>query len=117
MGKITFKELAEMLPYFSVENRQEKTIGEIREEFRKFIEESGFDVVEENWDADAYVSDYIDEMHPEWNTENFEWSRINYQPIEFLCMDEYNGDVCFADVNIDFYGDFEKGIGVFNVTD
>jgi len=117
MGKLSFKELIEKLKFFSVENNMEKTIEEIRDECRQFIINSGFECAEENFEPDVYVSELIDDVHPDWNTENFEWSIINYQPLEFLCIDQWTDDLCFAEMNIHFYGDFANGIGIFNVTD
>lgn len=117
MKQLTFKELVDELPYFSVENNMEKTIDDIREECREFIRNSGFECMDESFDPETDADEYLAGEHPDWNTENFEWSRINYQPLEFLCEDYYSGDINFFELNIDFYGDYDKGIGIFNVTD
>ena len=116
MEKLSFKELTKKLDFFSVENNMEKTIEDIREECRQFICESGFECAEENYNPLVYVSELIDDVHPDWDTDNFEWYRINYQPLEFLCED-MNGDIHLSELNIEFYGDYDKGIGIFNVTD
>lgn len=116
MEKLSFKELTNKLDFFYVENNMEKTIEEIKEECRKFIRENGFECADENSNSDSDVLELIEETHPDWNTDNFEWYCINYQPFEFLCKDECD-ELYFAELNIKFYGDYDKGIGVFNVTD
>jgi len=117
MKKKSFKELTIELQFFGVDNSKEKTIEDIREECRKYIRDCGYECADENYDADASVSELIKEMHPSRNTERFDWTRINYQPLEFLCEDPYSGDLMFAEMNIDFYGDYKRGRGVFNITD
>ena len=117
MEKLSFKELTSKLDFFYVENNMEKTIKDIREECRKFIRESGFECADERFSPFDYVPELIEETHPDWNTDNFKWYSINYQPLEFLCKDQYDDELYFAELNIWFYGDNNKDIGIFVVTD
>ena len=117
MEKISFKEIIEKLDYFSVENNTKKTIEDIREECREYIRDNGFECMDECFDPETDTAEYLAGEHPDWDTESFVWSRINYQPLTFLCEDKWSGDLHFAEMNIDFYGDLDMGIGIFNVAD
>lgn len=117
MEKISFKEIIEKLDYFSVENNTKKTIEDIREECREYIRDNGFECMDECFDPETDTAEYLAGEHPDWDTESFVWSRINYQPLTFLCEDKWSGDLHFAEMNIDFYGDLDNGIGIFNVAD
>jgi hypothetical protein len=54
-------------------------------------------------------------MHPELDDDKLDWSVVTYQPIQFMCKEDYSDDLCFGEVNISFYGDYDSGIGIFNV--
>lgn len=92
-----FKELIKKLQYFSVDNQTEKTIDEIRQECRDYIGKNGFACCDDNCEPDGSSS------------------LVTYQPIQFMCKEDYSDDLCFAEVNISFYGDFNSGVGIFNV--
>ena len=114
---LTFNELIGKLQYFSVESNMEKTISDIAEECREFIRKSGFGCLDENTDNEEEAEAWIKENHPEWEkNEHYAWGTILYQPLEFLCESYWNGDVYFAELNIFFYGDYDRGEGVFCVS-
>lgn len=110
-----FKELISKLQYFSVDNQTEKTIDEIRQECRDYIGNNGFACCDDNCEPDIYVSDWVTDMHPELDDNKLDWSVVTYQPIQFMCKEDYSDDLCFGEVNISFYGDYDSGIGIFNV--
>lgn len=112
--ELSFNELCKELDYFSVENNENKTIESIADECRIFITKSGHNCLDDYY-SDDEVDEWIEENHPEWNTEGFEWTSVNYQPLEFLCEDKYTGDIGFREINITFYGDWDNGVGVFYV--
>ena len=117
MGKISFKELVDKLEYFSVEDNTKKTIEAIREECREYIRYNGFECMDECLDPETDTAEYLAGEHPDWDMDCFLWSRINYQPLQFLCEDKWSGDLHFAELNIDFFGDYGSGVGIFNVTE
>jgi len=113
---LTFKELCDKLQYFSVNNNQQKTIGEICDECREYIRKAGHDCLDDGFDSDADAKEWMQEHHPDLATDDIEETTVTYGPLEFLCEDEYSGDVYFAEMHITFYGDFDNGVGVFSVT-
>ena len=112
---MTFEKLCENLQYFSVDNSQQMTISEIADECRQYIRKAGFECTDENCDFHDAAEEWVEENHPEWDVSGFGWSAVLYQSLEFLCKSEYSDDLHFDEINISFYGDYDKGIGVFNV--
>lgn len=112
---MTFKELVDKLDYFSVDDNQTKTIFEICDECREYIRKHGHSCLDEFIDEDSEAKEWFEEHHPEMDTVDFDWSSVLSNPIEFLCREECTGDVAIAELHVDFYGDWGKGIGVFNV--
>lgn len=114
--KLTFKELCDKLSYFSVVNNQSKTIGEIADECRVFIRDSGHQCLDECYDEESAAKEWAEEHHPEWDDEELEQSSVLYQPLQFLCKSKYDRDLHFADLAVTFYGDYKEGVGVFGVS-
>lgn len=112
--QLAFSELCDKLQYFSVINNQQKTIGEIADECREYIRKRGHECLDEGWDEDSEAEEWMQEHHPE--IEWVESTAVLYQPLEFLCLDQYNDESHFAELRISFYGDYDKGVGVFSVT-
>lgn len=112
MEKKDFSKLNEELQYFTVENPTEKTIEEVADEIREFIKESGWDVLEEDWNVDKYAEEWIDENHPEIDANGY-W----VCDLDFLCENEYfcEHDVDWKTITIGFHGDWDKQIGIFSV--
>lgn len=113
---MTFSELCDELQYFSVDDSQQKTIGEIADECRGFIRKAGHACLDDGWDSDADAKDWMEEHHPELASDDIGQTAVTYHDLEFLCEDEYSGDPYFAELHITFYGDYDKGVGVFSVT-
>lgn len=113
---MSFRELCDKLCYFSVVACQHKTIGEIAEECRAFIRKSGHQCLDEGFDQDADAKEWAAENYPEWDNGEIEQSAVLYQPLEFLCKGEYDGEPCFGQLDVSFYGDYDKGVGVFSVS-
>lgn len=116
MEKKSFKDFVDDLQYFYTENHQKMTIAEIAEKCREYIRENGFNCIEDVFNEDEGVAEWIEENHSDWNTDNFEWCSVLYNNLEFLCLDSLYGEPTFAEISISFYGDYDKGIGVFSVT-
>ena len=115
--KLSFEELTSSLQYFSPDDPMDKTIDQIAEEFREFIRQSGFECLDEVIiDEDSDATEYIDEHHPDWDTDKFEWYSVTYQDREFLCSDECYPDPIYKEMHISFYGDWDNHVGVFCVT-
>ena len=113
---MSFRELCDKLCYFSVVACQHKTIGEIADECRAFIRKSGHQCLDEGFDQDADAKEWAAENYPEWDNGEIEQSDVLYQPLEFLCKGEYDGEPCFGQLDVSFYGDYDKGVGVFSVS-
>ena len=114
--QLSFNQLIASLNYFSVDNMQHKTIGEIADECREFIRKSGHQCLDDGYDPDADAKEWAEEHHPEWTDKELEPSAVVYSPLQFLCKDEFGGELYFANLNITFYGDYQNGDGVFSVT-
>lgn len=112
--KLSFSELCDKLQYFSVINNQQKTIGDIAEECREYIRKHGHECLDDCYDEEKEAVEWMEKHHPE-----IEWTEstaVLYQPLEFLCLDEYTDEPRFAELCISFYGDYDNGVGVFSVT-
>ena len=115
MEKKEFKKFYDELEYFYVSGHKKMTIEEIAEKCREHIRKNGFNCLDDNWNEDGEAEDWIKKNHPEWDTEGFEWYAVLYNALEFLCVDDCD-EPCFREIEISFYGNYDKEIGVFNVT-
>ena len=109
-----FNEFYESLEYVDIEGSNEMRITEIADKIREHIRENGFNCLDENYDEEEEAKAWIEENHPEWNTSDWEWGGVLFKDREFLCLDDCD-EPYFGEIGISFYGDYEKGIGVFNV--
>ena len=116
--QLSFEALCKELEYFDVRASQKKTAGEICEEVRDYIRNSGHACLDDDYDCDEKAIEWMKENHPELYKEGEELScsSVLYQPLEFCCAEEYSDDLCFVEVNISFYGDWDSGKGVFCVS-
>lgn len=116
--ELSFDELISKLEYWQPDGMIiNMEIGDIQEKFREFIRGSGFECLDEtSLDADSEMADYIEENHPNWDTSGFEWSSVCCER-DFLCTHPCYPDPIYREMHISFYGDWNKQIGVFNVTD
>ena len=86
--ELSFDELISKLEYWQPDGMIiNMEIGDIQEKFREFIRGSGF-----------------------------EWSSVCCER-DFLCTHPCYPDPIYREMHISFYGDWNKQIGVFNVTD
>lgn len=116
--QLSFDELVQTLQCWAPRKpAMNMTIEAVRDECRQFIRDSGWECLDDNFDEDREAADYIEEHHPDWDTSGFSWSSVNYSTLDFYCKDDIYGDLTRAEMNVTFYGDWEKQIGVFNVTD
>ena len=108
--RIPFDEAYNKIQYFSVEKSMEKTKDEVAEEIRIFIRSLGWDCLEDSWNYDEDVQEWVED-HPDLKKNPCEF--YCGPVLEFLCDNEMGGphDVDWYEFEVSFYGKWgEEGV-------
>lgn len=104
--KKTFKEMCDSLWEFPIENSMEKTVDEVTDEIKAFVESCGWEYFD-SWHEDEWL-----EKHPEINEDECE--EVLVASFERLCK---NDNLRYTDRHVDWYEFNIYCCGIFTDTE